>query len=249
VPTDRLAELSDQTSFERAAALPIAGLTALHLLEVAGSVAGKRVLVTGAAGGVGRFAIQLASRAGAHVTGVVRDWRRGEGLRELGAEELITELTPGAGEDYDVILESVGGASLGAALNRVAPGGIVISFGNTVPDPASFDVDDFYHCPGARLYAFEIFHELGRERPGSADLRHLAHEVAAGHLDPGVSLVGSWRDPGPLLEALIERRVSGKAVLTIDETVPRYRPRVTATSGATAPVPTPTPIRSEAPQL
>jgi NADPH:quinone reductase len=215
VPTDRLAELSEQTSFERAAALPVAGLTALHLLEVAGSVAGNRLLVTGAAGGVGRFAIQLASRAGAHVTGVVRDWRRGEGLRELGAEQLITKLTPG-GEDYDVILESVGGASLGAALNRVAPGGIVISFGHTVPDRANFDVDDFYHRAGARLYAFEIFHELGRERPGSADLRHLAEEVAAGHLDPGVSLVRSWRDPEPALAALIERRVGGKAVLRID---------------------------------
>ena len=216
VPTDLLAELPDEVSFEDASALPIAGLTALHLLEVAGPVRERRMLVTGAAGGVGRFAIQLAHRAGAHVTGVVRDQSRGDGLRELGADELITELTAPGEPDYDVILESVGGASLGAALNRVAPWGIVISFGNTIPDPATFDVNDFYHRDGARLYAFQIFAELGRKRPGSHDLRHLAEEVAAGRLDPGVSVVASWRDPGQVLNELMERRVDGKAVLTID---------------------------------
>ena len=66
--------------------------------ELGGNLYGRRVLVTGAAGGVGRFAVQLASRAGAHVTGVVRDPSRGEGLRELGADELITESTPDGDE-------------------------------------------------------------------------------------------------------------------------------------------------------
>jgi NADPH2:quinone reductase len=214
-PTDLLAELPDEVSFEDASTLPIAGLTALHLLEVAGDVGGKRVLVTGAAGGVGRLVIQLAKRAGAQVTGVVRDESRGEGLPELGADELIHELMPG-GEDYDVILESVGGASLGASLNRVAPWGIVISFGNSIPQPASFDVSDFYHRPGARLYAFQIFDEVGRRRPGSEDLRQLADEVAAGRLDPSVSLIADWRKPDEAVAALMDRRVSGKAVLTID---------------------------------
>jgi NADPH:quinone reductase len=211
--TDRLAELPDGISLEDASALPIAGLTALHLLTVAGELDGKGVLVTGAAGGVGRLVIQLAKRAGAHVTGVVRDASRGEGMRELGADELITELLPG-GADYDVILESVGGASLGASLNRVAPGGIVISFGNSIPQPASFDVSDFYHRPKARLYAFQIFEEVGST--GSQDLRWLADQVAAGELDPGVSLTASWREADGALEALMDRRVNGKAVLTID---------------------------------
>src|SRR6059058_2848222 len=85
VETEALAELPDAVSFEQAATLPVAGLTALRSLEVAGFVLGKRVLVTGASGGVGRFAIQLAHLAGAHVTAVAR---RTEGLQELGADEV-----------------------------------------------------------------------------------------------------------------------------------------------------------------
>ena len=64
VDTEVLAELPDEVSFEQAATLPVAGLTALRALEVGGFVLGKRVLVTGASGGVGRFGIQLAHLAG-----------------------------------------------------------------------------------------------------------------------------------------------------------------------------------------
>ena len=78
VRSDWLAELPDGVSFEQAAALPVAAVTALRALELGGFVLGKRVLVTGASGGVGRFAIQLAKLAGAHVTGIAR---RTEGLR------------------------------------------------------------------------------------------------------------------------------------------------------------------------
>ena len=77
VRSDWLAELPDGVSFEQAATLPVAAVTALRALELGGFVLGKRVLVTGASGGVGRFAIQLAKLAGAHVTGIAR---RTEGL-------------------------------------------------------------------------------------------------------------------------------------------------------------------------
>ena len=119
VPTNQLSELPDEVSFEDASTLPVAGLTALWTLSYGGNLYGKRVLVTGAAGGVGRFATQIANRAGAHVTGVVRDESRGEGLRELGADELITSIDPGDDRRWDLILESAGGASLGAALQRL----------------------------------------------------------------------------------------------------------------------------------
>src|SRR5947209_7095800 len=100
VRTDWLAELPDGISFEQAAALPVAGLTALLSLEIAGFVLDKRVLVTGASGGVGRFAIQLAKLAGAHVTAVAR---RTEGLAQLGADEVEPELDA-QGPEFDVIL-------------------------------------------------------------------------------------------------------------------------------------------------
>jgi NADPH:quinone reductase len=217
VPTHMLGELPDEVPFEDASVLPIAGLTALRTLRSAGDLLGKRVLVTGAAGGVGRLAVQLAHRAGAHVTGIVRDESRGEGLRELGADELITSFSDETEGRWDVILESVGGASLGAALTHLKPGGIAISFGASTAEPATFDVPGFYRLqPGARVYAFMIFDELERDRTGPADLRFLAGEIAAGRLDPGVSLVQSWREPDDAVAALMDRRVNGKAVLQID---------------------------------
>jgi NADPH2:quinone reductase len=215
VPTDRLAALPEEVSFEAASTLPVAGLTALRALEVGPPLLGRRVLVTGAAGGVGRFAIQLAHRAGAHVTGVVRNAERGAGLRELGADELITALEPD-GDPFDLILESVGGASLGAALTRIGPNGTVVAFGASSPEPTTFDVSRFYGRGGARLYGLRVFDELARHRSGVRDLTLLVSELAAGRLDPQIDLTVSWREADTALTALIERRVAGKAVLTID---------------------------------
>jgi NADPH2:quinone reductase len=215
VPTDRVAVLPDDVSFEAASTLPVAGLTALRALEVGGPLLGRRVLVTGAAGGVGRFAIQLAHRAGAHVTGVVRNAERGQGLRELGADELITELTPD-GDPFDLLLESVGGASLATALTRVGPGGTVVAFGASSPEPTTFDVSRFYNRGGPRLYGLRVFDEVARLRSGIRDLAFLVAELGAGRLDPQIDLVTSWREADTALSALMERRIAGKAVLTID---------------------------------
>jgi NADPH:quinone reductase-like Zn-dependent oxidoreductase len=215
VPSDRIAELPGGVSFEAAATLPVAGLTALFALEAGGPILGRRVLITGAAGGVGRFAIQLAHRAGAHVTGVVRSLERGEGLRELGADEVITELTPD-GDRFDLLIESVGGASLGAALARVAPRGTVVAFGASTPEPTTFDVSAFYTRFGAKLYGMRVFDELAMGRSAAHDLGVLVGELAAGRLDPQIALTVSWREPDAAFAALIDRRVAGKAVLQID---------------------------------
>jgi NADPH2:quinone reductase len=214
VETELLAELPDQVSFEAASALPVAGLTALHSLDIAGSVLGRHVLVTGASGGVGRFAIQLAHLAGAYVTGMAR---RQEGLEELGADELITELDAGAeGPLYDVVIEAIGGPVLGAALQRVNPGGVVVSFASTVTDPVSFPTRQFFaRAPRARLRGLYIFDELTRTRSGAQDLRRLADLVAMGRLDPQIDLVLGWEQAGHAIEALLDRRVAGKAVLRV----------------------------------
>ena len=210
VPEDRLAVIPDDVTFEAASTLPVAGLTALRALEVGGPLLGRRVLITGAAGGVGRYAIQLAHRAGAHVTGVVRNAERGEGLRELGADELITELEP-EGENFDLLLESVGGASLAAALTRVAPQGTVVAFGASSPEPTTFDVSRFYGRGGSKLYGLRVFDELVRHRSGVRDLELLL----AARLDPQIDFVASWEDYETAITALMERRVAGKAVLTV----------------------------------
>jgi NADPH:quinone reductase-like Zn-dependent oxidoreductase len=213
VKTEHLAELPDGITFEQAASLPVAGLTALRALEVAGFVLGKRVLVTGASGGVGRFAIQLAKLGGAHVTGIAR---RTEGLKELGADEIAAEIDLN-GPTYDAILDGVGGPVLGAAIQRVAPGGTIVSFASTVTDPVSYPSRElFARAPRARLYGFYLFAELAHTRSGTTDLRRLADLVADGRIDPQIDLTLSWTDAGQAIEALLDRHVNGKAVLTVE---------------------------------
>jgi NADPH:quinone reductase len=200
-------------SFEQASTLPVAGLTALRSLEVVGFLVGKDVLVTGASGGVGRFAVQLAKLAGANVTAMAR---RTEGLRDLGADHLITELEP-EGPVFAAVIDAIGGPVLGTALRRVAPRGTVVSFASTVTDPVSFPTRElFARAPGARLYGLFIFAELAHTRSGSADLRRLADLIAAGRLDPQIDMTASWAEAGAAIEALLERRVDGKAVLLVD---------------------------------
>jgi NADPH:quinone reductase-like Zn-dependent oxidoreductase len=214
VRTDRVAELPDEVTFEQAAALPVAGLTALRALEVGGFVLGKRVLVTGASGGVGRFAIQLAKLAGAHVTAVAR---RTGGLRELGADEVIETLGPGGDPDYDVIIDAVGGPTLGAALQRVAPAGTVVSFAATVDEAVSYPTRALFgRAPGAKLYGLWLFGELERHNSCASDLRRLSELVAAGRLDPQIEVHTSWTQAASAIEALMSRQIAGKAVLTID---------------------------------
>jgi NADPH2:quinone reductase len=215
VRTDHLAELPDGVSFSQAATLPVAGVTALRALEIAGFVLGERVLVTGASGGVGRFAVQLAMRAGAHVTGVSRNEERARGLRELGAERIVFDLDSDD-ERYDAIVEGVGGATLGAALQRVAPGGVVVSFASSDTETTFPTRALFGSAPGAILRGLYIFDELEHTRSGSSDLARLAALVAAGELDCQIDLEASWRDPAPALDALMERRIAGKAVLLVD---------------------------------
>jgi NADPH2:quinone reductase len=216
VPTETLCALPDAVTDAQAAALPVAGLTALKSLDIAGSVLGRRVLVTGASGGVGRFAVQLAKRAGAHVTAVSSSAERARGLSELGADEILPELEP-TGEEFDAIVEAVGGATLGAALQRVAPRGTVVSFAASNPEePTTFPTRALFgRAPGARLYGLLLFAELAHSRSGARDLGRLTGLVASGALDCSVDHEASWHQ-ADAITALLERRIAGKAVLRVD---------------------------------
>src|SRR5947209_15899997 len=88
VGTQMLADLPDEVSYEAASTLPVAGLTARKAVEMS-VIDGHRVAITGAAGGVGRFAVQLAAQNGAHVTAVVGRPERGLNLPALGASEVV----------------------------------------------------------------------------------------------------------------------------------------------------------------
>ena len=212
-PTARMAVLPDTVSFASAATLPVAGLTALRTLRQGGSLLGQRVLITGAAGGVGSFAVQLAALAGAEVTGVARHPDHVVGLSELGATALVANIQEAEGP-FDLILESVGGASLAGAISKVAPGGTIVVFGNSSREETSFSFPNFSGHAAARLLAFFIY-ESGTPSSMGVDLAKLVSLVAAGKLIPQIGLEDSWYNVYRDAAAVRDRKVNGKAVFHI----------------------------------
>jgi NADPH2:quinone reductase len=213
VPIGSLAPIPDGLSFEEAAALPVAGLSALRMLRLYGDLSGRRVRVTGAAGGVGRYAVQLAHRAGASVTAVVGRPERERGLLELGAGEIVGVDDTGEEPEFDLILESVGGGSLRDALMMCAPGGLVVSFGNSSRSPTGFSVSDFYPKQ-ARLVGFYLLTDM-IDHPVGADLALLGDLVAKRSLHVEIAEVHDWSDASELLALLKARKLAGKAVLRV----------------------------------
>jgi NADPH:quinone reductase len=185
------------------------------VLELPGRpLGGARVLVLGAAGGVGHLAVQLARRSGAVVTAVAGSQLRAEELTAMGADEVVVGLEQAEGP-FELALESVGGASLARALSLVGARGTVVTFGNSSRKATCFRAEDFY--PGeATLRGFYLWHDVER-RPPADDLAGLARLVAEGELRVDVDLFLPWDQSAVALERLRERTVRGKAVLTLGE--------------------------------
>ena len=209
VPTENLAVLPDSVDFGPAAALPVAGVTALQSLRALGSVVGRRVLITGASGGVGRFAVQLAARAGAHVIAAVGSTARGAGLKALGATEVVVGLADVA-EPVSGVLDNVGGPLLVEAFSLLADGGSLQSIGMASNQPSTIDFEiERRSGVRKRLEPFTV------RTPFDRDLTYLVELLAAGELDPQIGLRTSWNDVSEAAEALRDRRVAGKAVLDV----------------------------------
>ena len=209
VPTENLAVLPDSVDFGPAAALPVAGVTALQSLRALGSVVGRRVLITGASGGVGRFAVQLAARAGAHVIAAVGSTARGAGLTALGATEVVVGLADVA-EPVSGVLDNVGGPLLAEAFSLLDDGGSLQSIGMASNQPSTIDFEvERRSGVRKRLEPFTV------RTPFGPDLAYLVELLAAGELDPQIGLRTSWNDVSEAAEALRDRRVAGKAVLDV----------------------------------
>lgn len=215
VPTQNLAELPDKVTYSQASTFPVAGLTALMALAKGGVIVGRRVLVTGATGGVGDFAIQLARLGGAHVTATVRRADHAGTVRQWGAHEVVVGDAIPASPKYDLVIESVGGKTLGSALGALERGGVCVTLGVSASAEVTFDARAFFIAGRATLYGFYLFTELGAE-PAGVGLKRLADLVAAGQLAPHVSLERPWAEVGRISQDLMARRYLGKAVLTLD---------------------------------
>src|SRR5215472_2768025 len=211
VPSHRMAVLPDTVSFSQAATLPVAGLTALRTLRHGAPLLGKRVLITGAAGGVGHLATQIAARSGARVTAVVGGSERGHHLR--GAEEIVEGIDTVQG-NFALILESAGGSSLAAAIAHIEAKGTIVVFGNSSGDATAFSFRDLAEHPNARIQGFSYSTSEAEERFGP-DLALLVSLVADGSLKPHL-VEHSWRELAQTGPQLRDRQIRGKAVFHID---------------------------------
>jgi NADPH:quinone reductase len=215
VPTSHLTGLPDEVSDAQAAALPTAGLTALRALAIGGLILGKRVLVTGATGGVGRMAVQLGYASGAEVTALVRDAAAARELMDrLGAADTVDDEPDG---EFDVIVDCVGGPVFGLAIEHVARRGVVVNLATMEGvDTVTFLARRFDRAIGASIYTMNLPDELAAHASGTSDLARLCVLAARGRLDGQVELESSWHETGSAIDSLLARRIGGKAVIHID---------------------------------
>jgi len=215
VPAAQAAVVPDSVDLAVAATLPIAGLTIVRAFDVAGSLLGKSFLVTGGSGGVGQFAIQLGVHAGAIVTAISSRKPQHDALKKLGAHGVVESIDHAAGP-FDLILESVGGASLASAIARVARGGTVVTIGNSSEQDTTFNARTLYAKGGASIYGLLIFEEVDSQRVGARELERLLAMVANGTLIAPIDVRRTWTELPSVLTDLERSAYSGKAVLTFD---------------------------------
>ena len=213
-----VAALPDGCSDAQAATLPVAGLTALHALRQGGLLLGRKVLIDGATGGVGHLACQLAHAAGAQVWGHVRReeqrtavaaWTGG---RVVVGRDLAAAAPHGP---YWLVVDSLGGPALAAALGMLQPNGTCVTLGISASDTVTFESRNLFGTGGARLYGLTLFHELMSVERGGIGLALLAELIADGRLKPQIAVEARWEEVGAIARRLIDRDFTGKAVLHI----------------------------------
>ncbi|MGY5633954.1 alcohol dehydrogenase [Streptomyces sp. WAC02707] len=190
------------------AALGIAGVTALRVLRKR-SLLARHVLVTGASGGVGHFAVQLASLAGAWVTALVGSPDRAAGLRDLGADKVLTDLAQ-TDDRFDLVLDTVGGPLVAQAWSFLAEGGTIHLVGYSSGQDTTF--------PSGSLFGFgepRTIATYGDMTPTSGELTDLLGLMAAERLSAPVGLRGNWQDVDDAVRALFARKIHGKIVLDV----------------------------------
>jgi NADPH:quinone reductase len=211
VKTTQIARLPENFSEIVAAALPLAGLTALRLTRVAGPLVGRRIVMTGASGGVGHYFTELAAAAGAELTVVTATPERGQRLRELGAQHVVQTLDDAIGP-FDIVLESVGGDLLQQALVKLRPQGTLIWFGQASRTPPTLDFFRFWEGPKSGV--IRHFDYTSSDVPDGRDLQTLVRLVAEGRLHPEIGSVSDWKQTADVLHELRGRGIRGNAVLT-----------------------------------
>jgi len=213
-----LALKPSNVTFEQAASVPIAAITALQALRDKGQIhAGQKVLVNGASGGVGTFAVQIAKSFGADVTGVCST-RNVDMVRSIGADHVIDytreDFTQGA-QRYDLILDNVGTHSLLEYKRVLNPQGIYVMIGSTTPGNwlgfLAAPIEGLLLKPFMSQKFGMMLAELNKE-----DLAMLADLMQSGKLTPVIDRRYKLSDTPEALRYSEQGHARGKVVLTVE---------------------------------
>jgi NADPH:quinone reductase-like Zn-dependent oxidoreductase len=211
---DQLAPKPANLTFEQAATVPMAGLVALQALRGVG--AGQKVLINGASGGIGTFAVQIAKAQGAEVTGVCST-RNVELVRSIGADHVIDytqENFTESGQQYDFILDNVSNHSLSHLRRALAPSGIL------VPNGGRFDKRWF--ASGGRLIRGMVMFQFVSQTlrtfimsPRAEELMVLKELIEAGKVTPVMDRTYPLSETALAIGQVGEGHARGKIAISI----------------------------------
>lgn len=216
LPVVDLAEIPDDVSDIDAATLPVAGLTALYALERCERLAGDRVLVTGATGGVGFFACQLAVAMGAQPVAVLRRDDHAAAIRALGAEVVVSPDGAALADlpKFRSIVDGVGGALFPKLLDAMDLSGRLVTYGVSAGAETPMPIRNLLLSGDGRVDGFHLYRESEKES-AARGLTRLLRLLGDGRLKTEVSVSEDWRGIGAVAAGLIDREFLGKAVLTL----------------------------------
>lgn len=217
VPADQLAAIPAGLGFDEAACLPLAATTALRCLDATGSVPGNSILVNGASGGVGTFAIQIAKARQLHVTAVVST-RNVDLAASLGADRVIdytSEDFARAGAQYDVLVDLVGNRALRELRRAVRPGGVLVLSGGGVSGtgrilgPLRLLIwgQVYGHLRGLRVH-------VPQAAPDPALLEQVSELVATRQLAPVIDRRFALQQAADAIRYMETEHTRGKVVVT-----------------------------------
>jgi len=218
-PDDAVDKKPANLTFEQAAAVPVAGNTALiGLRDVADVRAGQRVLINGASGGVGTFAVQIAKSLGAEVTGVCSA-RNADLVRSIGADHVIDYTSQDFSRDgqrYDVVFDLVGNRSLADLRRALTPEGALLLSGGGVSEGGSLVGPMALFVKGMLLSRFVRQRLLQvTEKPSRANLAALRELIESGAVAPVVDRTYQLSEVPEAIRHLEVEHARAKVVITV----------------------------------
>jgi NADPH:quinone reductase-like Zn-dependent oxidoreductase len=215
VREDKLVLKPTAMTFEQAAAVPVAGITALQALRDHGRLqSGQQVLINGASGGVGTFAVQIAKALGAHVTGVCSG-RNVEMVRSIGADHVIDytkECFWRSGKEYDLIVDNAAFYSIRKPLRALKPTGVYVLVGGST-STASILLSLILNPLISRIEGRRLVSFMASVK--KSDLTFLKELLEAGKIVPVIDRKYSLSDTPQAIRYVEEGHARGKVVINV----------------------------------